>query len=134
MLNWNRKNYSMKMREISRAVDKKLLDKNELIGKSYLCAIFMVCMAILYPGLKIGICSGKGQQARNVIIQKIQGELIKNQNIAREISGRIKTSADDCSVMFKNGSEIRAITLGFGQSGDNARSKLKLASPYRNIR
>ena len=92
------------------------------IGKSYLCAIFMVCMAILYPGLKIGICSGKGQQARNVIIQKIQGELIKNQNIAREISGRIKTSADDCSVMFKNGSEIRAITLGFGQSGDNARS------------
>lgn len=92
------------------------------LGKSYLCAVFMICMGILYPGLKIGICSGKGQQARNVIIQKIQGELIKNENIAREIKGRIKTSPDDCVVELKNGSEIRAITLGMSQSGDSARS------------
>lgn len=92
------------------------------LGKSFLCAIFMICMAILYPGLKIGICSGKGQQARNVIIQKIKGELIKNENIAREIKGAIKTSSDDCVVELKNGSEIRAITLGINQSGDSARS------------
>lgn len=134
MLSWNGIDHSMEMREISRAIDKKLLVNNKLLGKSYLCAVFMICMGILYPGLKIGICSGKGQQARNVIIQKIQGELIKNENIAREIKGRIKTSPDDCVVELKNGSEIRAITLGMSQSGDSARSKLKLASPYRNIR
>lgn len=82
----------------------------------------MVCMAILFPGIKIGIASGKGQQARNVIIQKIKGELIHNENIAREIKFPIKTTQDDCVVNFKNGSEIRAIVLGMNQSGESARS------------
>src|SRR5699024_11491112 len=41
-------------------------------------------------------------------------------NIKREISS-IKTSTDDCIATFKNGSSIRAITLGTNQKGDNAR-------------
>ena len=90
------------------------------LGKSWLCAVFMLCMAILYPGMAIGIVSGNGNQARMVIKQKIEGELIKNENIKREISN-IKTSADDCIVSLKNGSSIRAITLGTNQKGDNAR-------------
>lgn len=89
------------------------------LGKSWLSAVFMVCYAILYPGVKIGIVSGKGQQSRNVILQKIKGELYKNENVAREIIN-IKTGQDDCVVEFKNGSEIRAIVLG--QRGENARS------------
>lgn len=92
------------------------------LGKSYISAVFMICMAILFPGVKIGIASGKGQQARNVIIQKIKGELSKNENIAREIKFPIKVGSDDCVVEFKNGSEIRAIVLGLNQSGDSARS------------
>jgi len=79
-------------------------------------------MAILYPGIKCGIASGNGQQARNVILQKIKGELAKNQNIAREINHPIKTGLDDCVVNFKNGSEVRAIVLGQNQGGDSARS------------
>lgn len=63
-----------------------------------------------------------GQQARNVIIQKIKGELAKNENIAREIQFPIKTGADDCVVNLKNGSEIRAITLAQDKGGDSARS------------
>lgn len=92
------------------------------LGKSYISALFMICTAILFPGIKIGIASGKGQQARNVIIQKIKGELSKNENIAREIKFPIKTGSDDCVCEFKNGSEIRAIVLGQNQSGDSARS------------
>ena len=90
------------------------------LGKSWLCAVFMICMAILYPGMAIGIVSGNGNQARMVIKQKIEGELQKNENIKREISS-IKTSTDDCIATFKNGSSIRAITLGTNQKGDNAR-------------
>ena len=90
------------------------------IGKSWLCGLFMVCMAILYPGMAVGIVSGNGNQARMVVKQKIEGELIKNENIKREISS-IKTSMDDCIVSFKNGSSIRAITLGLSQRGDSAR-------------
>ena len=92
------------------------------LGKSYLTAVFFVCMAILYPKIKLGIASGQGSQARNVIIQKVKGELIKNENIAREILFPIKTSSDDCVAYFKNGSELRAITLAQNQGGDGARS------------
>ena len=92
----------------------------------------MICMAILYPGMAVGIVSGNGNQARMVIKQKIEGELLKNENIRREISN-IKTSTDDCIVTFKNGSSIRAITLGTNQKGDNARGKHKIASLYRNV-
>ena len=102
------------------------------LGKSWLCAVFMVCMAILYPGMAVGIVSGNGNQARMVIKQKIEGELLKNENIRREISN-IKTSTDDCIVTLKNGSSIRAITLGTNQKGDNARGKHKIASLYRNV-
>lgn len=92
------------------------------LGKSWISAVFMICMCILYPGYKFGITSGKGQQSRNVIVQKIKGELCNNENIRRELLFPIKTSMDECCVTFKNGSEIRAIVLGQNQSGDSARS------------
>ena len=91
------------------------------IGKSWISAVFFVCASILYKGLKCGIASGQGQQARNVIIQKIKGELANNPNIAREIIFPISVSSDNCVVNFRNGSEIRAIVLGRNQ-GDGARS------------
>ena len=90
------------------------------LTKSYIAAIFICCMAILYPGMSIGIVSGNGNQARMVIKQKIEGELCKNENIKREIK-TIKTSLDDCIVTFKNGSSIRAFTLGNNQKGDSSR-------------
>ena len=92
------------------------------LGKSYIVAVFYICVAILYPNIKLGIASGNSQQARNVIIQKIKGELSKNEAIAREIKFPIRTSDGDCVVEFKNGSEIRAITLAQYRGGDSARS------------
>ena len=91
------------------------------LGKSWLSAVFFVASCILYKGLKCGIASGQGQQARNVIIQKVQGELSNNPAIRREINFPIKTGASDCVCSFKNGSEIRAIVLG-RNGGDGARS------------
>ena len=61
------------------------------LGKSWLCALFMICMAILYPGMAVGIVSGNGNQARMVIKQKIEGELQKNENIKREIKTKTTT-------------------------------------------
>ena len=92
------------------------------LGKSYIVAVFYICVAILYPNIKLGIASGNSQQARNVIIQKIKGELSRNEAIAREIKFPIRTSDGDCVVEFKNGSEIRAITLAQDRGGDSARS------------
>jgi len=92
------------------------------IGKSWLSALFMICMAILYPNIKCGIASGNSQQARNVIIQKIKGELVQNENIKREIIFPINTGSMECVVTFKNGSEIRAITVDQNRKGEGARS------------
>lgn len=92
------------------------------IGKSWIVALFYICVSILYPNVKCGIASGNSQQARNVIIQKIKGELSKNETIAREINFPIRTGSDDCYCEFKNGSEIRAITLAQDRGGDSARS------------
>lgn len=92
------------------------------IGKSFIVAVFYICVAILYPNIKLGIASGNSQQARNVVIQKIKGELAKIEAVAREINFPIKTGMDDCVVEFKNGSEIRAITLAQDRGGDSARS------------
>lgn len=92
------------------------------LGKSFIVAVFYICTAILYQNIKLGISSGNSQQSRNVIIQKIKGELAKIEAVAREINFPIKTGMDDCVVEFKNGSEIRAITLAQDRGGDSARS------------
>lgn len=92
------------------------------LGKSWIVALFYICVSILYPNVKCGIASGNSQQARNVIIQKIKGELSKNETIAREINFPIKTSSEDCYCEFKSGSEVRAITLAQDRGGDSARS------------
>jgi len=92
------------------------------IGKSWLTGLFFLCSAILYAGVKCGIASGNFRQARNVIVQKIQGEFTKYENIKREIQFPIKTAGDECCVFFKNGSEIRAISVDQRTGGDGARS------------
>lgn len=92
------------------------------LGKSFIVCVFYVCMAILYPNIKLGIASGNSQQAKNVIIQKLKGELYKNENIKSEMVREPRTSGDDCYGEFNNGSEIRAITLAQDRGGDSARS------------
>ena len=81
------------------------------IGKSWIVAVFFVCSAILYPNIKCGIASGTGQQAQNVIIQKLKGELLNNPAIAREFRLPISTSINNCVATAFNNSEIRAIVL-----------------------
>lgn len=92
------------------------------LGKSWIVCVFYVCMAILYPNIKLGIASGNAQQAKNVIIQKLKGELYKNENIRSEMVREPRTSGDDCYGEFNSGSEIRAITLAQDRGGDSARS------------
>lgn len=92
------------------------------IGKSWIVCVYFICVSILYTNIKCGIASGNSQQARNVIIQKLKGELISNENIAREFKLPIHTGQSDCYGETKNGSEIRAITLAQDRGGDSARS------------
>lgn len=92
------------------------------LGKSWIVCVFYICISILYPNVKCGIASGNSQQAKNVIIQKLKGELYKNENVKAEMTREPRTSGEDCYGEFNNGSEIRAITLAQDRGGDSARS------------
>jgi len=84
-------------------------------GKSYLIAIYCVIRAILYPNSQIVLSSGTKGQARLIITQKIFSLKNNSKNVEREIK-EFKTSANECYVVFYNGSTITAVT-----SGDSAR-------------
>lgn len=92
------------------------------LGKSWLSGLFLVCMAILYPEMKLGIVSGTGRQARLVIDKKIVGELMNYPAIDREIE-KYSTNADSAFVKFKNGATITAITLNQSRGGDSVRGE-----------
>lgn len=85
-------------------------------GKTWLTAIFCIVRCILYPGTKIVIASGRKSQAREVI-DKIADIRNESPNLRREISD-LKSSINDASVEFHNGSWIKIVA-----SNDGARSK-----------
>lgn len=85
------------------------------ISKSYLIAIFACARCVLYPETKVIIASGQKKQANLIIKEKIEKELMKYPNLAREIK-QIKSSASDTTVIFHNGSTIEAVT-----SSENSR-------------
>lgn len=84
-------------------------------GKSYIIAIYCVIRAILYPSSNIVLASGTKGQARLIITEKIFALKNNSKNVEREIK-EFKTSANECYVVFWNGSKITAVT-----SGDSAR-------------
>ncbi|MCY9056071.1 terminase family protein [Bacillus spizizenii] len=84
-------------------------------GKSYIIAIYCVIRAILYPSSNIVLASGTKGQARLIITEKIFALKNNSKNVDREIK-EFKTSANECYVVFWNGSKITAVT-----SGDSAR-------------
>ena len=85
------------------------------LSKSFMIAIYACAISVLKPGSKIVIASGIKKQAKLIITEKIEKELMQYPNLAREIK-QIKSSANDATVIFHNGSTIEAVT-----SSENAR-------------
>ena len=86
-----------------------------MLGKSYLTALFCVVRCILYPETMVLLSAGSKKQAGMIITQKI--EMMRRQSVVlnAEIED-IKSTSDEISCIFKNGSVIQAIV-----SGDNGR-------------
>lgn len=101
-----------------------MMDKNAFfmfiasrgLGKSFIIAIYCCVRAILYPHSKIIVSAGSKSQAKLLISQKIEKELIgMSPNLRKEIKD-IKCNGNEAKVIFKNGSTIEAVV-----SGDNSR-------------
>lgn len=89
-------------------------------GKTFLTALFCVCMAILYPRTKIVVAAPTKKQGIE-IISKINDDFMKlhtwgSELLCREITD-ISLSINDAHVYFKSGSWIKVVT-----ANDNARS------------
>jgi len=100
-------------------------------GKSWIIAVFCIVRAILYPSTLIVIASGTKGQAKLIITQKIEKELMKFPNIAREIK-EVRSSNNQVVVVFQNGSTIEAVT-----SNDNARgyrAQILILDEFRMIK
>lgn len=78
------------------------------LGKSWILAVYMVCVAILYPGIKITISTETKEQSRRLVREKILNDLYHNcPNLRREISERnIKVGSNESYCKFHNGSVI----------------------------
>lgn len=91
------------------------------IGKTFICAVFCVCRAILYPGSKICIASGTRGQAINVL-EKIMLELVpRSKELAAEIDQKqSKTNGTNAILVFRNTSYIKVVTASDSARGNRA--------------
>lgn len=100
------------------------------LGKTYICALFAVCRAILYPGQQIISVSATFKQAKN-LIEKITNDFMLKSPLLRSEILKYSTSQNDCYIQFKSGSFIKAITAT--ESSRGFRSHIILVDESRLI-
>lgn len=100
------------------------------LGKTYICALFAVCRAILYPGEQILCVSATFKQSKNLIL-KITDDFMLNSPLLRSEILKCSTGQNDCYIQFKSGSMIKAITAT--ESSRGFRSHVILVDESRLI-
>ena len=100
------------------------------LGKTYICALFAVCRAILYPGEQILSVSATFKQSKN-LIQKITDDFMLKSPLLRSEILKYSTGQNDCYIQFKSGSIIKAITAT--ESSRGFRSHIILVDESRLI-
>ena len=66
----------MKIGETLRGEYKKAHVNNNMLGKTFLTALYCCCRCILFPGTKINISSKVKSQSNTIISEKIKDELM----------------------------------------------------------
>lgn len=88
------------------------------IGKSWLCSVWCIAKAILYPGIEIKLASANVSQAK-IIISKIITLSEKYPMIKIHIT-KINFSKDHGMITFRGGSKIETCVSGEGSRGNRA--------------
>lgn len=100
-------------------------------AKSWLIAVFACCRCILYPGSRVVVASNTKKQARLIVSEKIEKELMLNSSaLSREIKS-IKTSNDNVEVIFHNGSSI--VVVAASENSRGYRSTVLILEEFRQI-
>lgn len=101
------------------------------LSKSYTTAIFLCCKAILYPNSLILVSCTTKEQARTLIREKINKELMKKSPALRREIEDIRIGTNETIVYFRNGSTIQAINAS--QNTRGMRCHVLVVDEYRMI-
>lgn len=104
-------------------------------GKTFITALFAVCVCILYPGTKVVVAAGKKGQAMKIVTEKIP-ELMQMSPILKselDNNGKLRTSlnTDDPNVEFLNGSWIKIVTAT--ENARSGRANILILDEFRMI-
>ena len=82
------------------------------LGKTWTSAIYVCCMAILYPNLRIGIIAPSFRQSKMLVEDKIDNDLCIRSDALRQEIVDLKNGTDQLIRKFANNSQIIAIPVG----------------------
>ena len=82
------------------------------LGKTWTSAVYVCCMAILYPNLRIGIIAPSFRQSKMLVEDKIDNDLCIRSDALRQEIVDAKNGTDQLIRKFANNSQIIAIPVG----------------------
>lgn len=101
-------------------------------AKSFIIALYSVCMCILYPNSLVVMASGTKGQAKLLVSEKIQKELMSLSPVLRKEIYKIKDNQNEVIVYFKNHSTITVCVSG--ESARGHRSSILVREEFRQIK
>lgn len=104
------------------------------LGKTWTSAIYVCCMAILYPNLRIGIIAPSFRQSKMLVEDKIDNDLCIRSDALRQEIVDSKNGTDQLIRKFANNSQIIAIPIGTsGAKIRGGRFSIIIADEYAQI-
>ena len=104
------------------------------LGKTWTSAIYVCCMAILYPNLRIGIIAPSFRQSKMLVEDKIDNDLCIRSDALRQEIVEAKNGTDQLIRKFANNSQIIAIPVGnSGSKIRGGRFSIIIADEYAQM-
>ena len=101
-------------------------------AKSWVVALFACVKCILYPNSMIVLASGTKGQAKLIVSEKIEKELMRDSPVLRKEIVKIKDNQNEVIVYFRNHSTITVVPAS--DNGRGYRSTVLIRDEYRQIK
>lgn len=101
-------------------------------AKSWIVALASCMYCILYPGSMVVMASGTKKQAKLLVSEKIEKELMPSSSALRKEILRVKDNQNEVVVYFRNHSTITVVAPGDG--GRGYRSTILIREEFRQIK
>lgn len=101
-------------------------------AKSFIIALYACCKCILYPNSEIVLASGTRKQAKLLVSEKIEKELMSMSPMLRQEIKKIQNNQNEVIVHFKNHSTITVVTAN--ENGRGYRSTVIVREEFRQIK